>query len=642
VDALVRLALTNTVVAVALAVLAVGLGRAVRRPALTHALWILVLLKLLTPAGVPLPLPGTVPEWAAPDAAPAPCIVADQRGPLPSGAEGPAPEAATEPPALAASSQLAGPADPEPAPAESLPRVEAASELPPSPVLTPPPPMSWRPWALILWLGGSTAWLAVAGRRVRRFRRLLRFAWAAPPALQDRARRVAARLGLGHCPGVWLLPAPVSPMLWALAGAPRLLLPASLWEGLSAEQQDALLAHELAHYRRGDHWVRRLELVATALYWWHPLLWWARHRLREAEEQCCDAWVVWALPGSARAYAAALLETVLFLSRAGPALPAGSSGAGPIRRLQRRLTMIVRGTTPRALSRAGFLAVLGLGLLTLPLAPSWAEDPPPEEPAAPVAAPPQQPPGSAPAPQLAPVLTPPSALPGPQAQPGAARPQVGNRGAGSGSALQDAEDEVALLRAQQEGKAAEAQEAEALVRKARQHLSRLEQLRRQGAVGEDEPAQARLEVEVQEARLLGRRAQLKEAQLRLQQAERRLAGLHRQGDTKRGRTLVGPATEPASTGGLALDLPRTTGAPDKGAPTIPGPGGPGGMRGAPGDAERRLQELERSVERLIRELRELRRQLGRPEGSEHNGARPKAPPSGDSLPKGFPGQPAIR
>ena len=29
------------------------------------------------------------------------------------------------------------------------------------------------------------------------------------------------------------------------------------------------------------------------------MIWWARHGLREAEERCCDAWVVWALPAGA-------------------------------------------------------------------------------------------------------------------------------------------------------------------------------------------------------------------------------------------------------------------------------------------------------------------------------------------------------
>jgi beta-lactamase regulating signal transducer with metallopeptidase domain len=119
-----------------------------------------------------------------------------------------------------------------------------------------------------------------------------------------------------------LVPGKLSPMLWTLGGSPRLILPADLLAGLTAEQRATLLVHELAHLHRRDHYVRWLELVTMALYWWHPVVWWARYELREAEELCCDAWVVWALPGAGRTYAEALLECLDFLSDVSAPLPA--------------------------------------------------------------------------------------------------------------------------------------------------------------------------------------------------------------------------------------------------------------------------------------------------------------------------------
>jgi hypothetical protein len=174
---------------------------------------------------------------------------------------------------------------------------------------------------------------------------------------------------------VQLVSGRISPLLWVFGGRARLLLPAGLWDRLDAEQQQTLLIHELAHLRRGDQWVRRLEILVAGLYWWHPVVWWALRELREAEEQCCDAWVVWALPRAGRAYATALVETVDFLSEARTALPAAASGMGQVHDLRRRITMIMRGTTPRTLSTAGFLAVLGLGALLLPWLPTWAQQP---------------------------------------------------------------------------------------------------------------------------------------------------------------------------------------------------------------------------------------------------------------------------
>src|SRR5262249_29707878 len=155
---------------------------------------------------------------------------------------------------------------------------------------------------------GSVVWWSIAGMRLIRFRSSLHAARPAPDALQQRAERMGQRLGLSHRPRVYVLPGLIMPLLRGGARKACLLFPAVLWARLSGEQQDTLLAHELAHLRRCGPWVRRLELVVLGLYWWHPVVWWARHEIQEAEEQCCDAWVLWVLPAAAEAYAAALLE----------------------------------------------------------------------------------------------------------------------------------------------------------------------------------------------------------------------------------------------------------------------------------------------------------------------------------------------
>src|SRR5439155_14590304 len=164
----------------------------------------------------------------------------------------------------------------------------------------------------------------------------LSWAEAAHFELQQEAIRLARLFGLEESPGVWLVPGVVSPLLWAVAGYPRLMLPASLLKRLDGVQQATLLAHELAHYRRRDHWVRLVEFLALGLYWWCPVVWWARRELREAEEECCDAWVVWALPEASKAYANALVETLDFLSGSPAALPPVASGLGHLNLLRRR------------------------------------------------------------------------------------------------------------------------------------------------------------------------------------------------------------------------------------------------------------------------------------------------------------------
>jgi beta-lactamase regulating signal transducer with metallopeptidase domain len=342
---LVEVGLWNAAAAAVLAVAAAAASRVARRPALAHALWLLVLLKLVTPPVVPFRVPWPEPEEVATAAAPVDLPDAD----------------------------LAGPEGPLPAEDEVT-----AGFVEPAEAVAAPAAFPWAEWAAAAWLGGSALWFGWVAVQVRRFGRLLRHARRADAALQAEAEALAARLGLRRCPPVWVVPGAVSPMVWSVGRAPCLLFPAALLGRLEAEGRAALLAHELAHVRRGDHRVRLLEVVVAGLYWWCPVVWWARHRLREAEEECCDAWVVWALEGNARAYALALVQAVTFVSEARSALPAGASGIGPVPSLKRRLHMILNGKTPRALSWFGLSAVLGLGLLLLPLFPARGQPPAPK------------------------------------------------------------------------------------------------------------------------------------------------------------------------------------------------------------------------------------------------------------------------
>jgi beta-lactamase regulating signal transducer with metallopeptidase domain len=373
VDTLLRVGLSNAVAACALAMVAGAVGYFCRRPAVRHALWLLVLLKLVTPPLVDVPI------WHPADPAPAeeaPAAPAEEPVVL-------VPEPDPPPAEVAVVEVVESPEDPAAAPPEEAAR--PADVPPPESRPEPPRPLAfaWQPLALAGWLGGSLVWLALAALRAGRFTRLLRYAAPAPVALQREADRLAARLGLARSPIVRLLPGRWSPMLWAPGWAASLLLPAELLGRLDPEARRTLLAHELAHLRRCDHWVRLFEMLVTALFWWHPVVWWARRELREAEEQCCDAWVLWALPQSAKTYALALVETVDFLSEAPPALPALASGMGHVHDLRRRVTMIMQGTTPRALTWRGLLGLLGLGAFLLPVMPSWAQE---EQPGAPIRA----------------------------------------------------------------------------------------------------------------------------------------------------------------------------------------------------------------------------------------------------------------
>ena len=116
---------------------------------------------------------------------------------------------------------------------------------------------------------------------------------------------------------------------------PVILVPASVLVGLTPQQLEALLAHELAHIRRHDYLVNILQMVVETLLFYHPAVWWISGRIRHERELCCDDIAV-AACGNAVAYARALTQLEK-LRPVGPSLVMGSAGGGLYRRVQRLL-----------------------------------------------------------------------------------------------------------------------------------------------------------------------------------------------------------------------------------------------------------------------------------------------------------------
>lgn len=162
------------------------------------------------------------------------------------------------------------------------------------------------PWAVAVWLIGVgvlslrlfASWLSV-----------LRLRWrATQPASADwqaMLGRLAERLRVTR---------PVKLVESALVEVPAvigwlrpiILLPASAMTGLTTEQLEALLAHELAHVRRHDYLINLLQTVVETLLFYHPAIWWLSHRIRVEREHCCDDLAA-SVSGDRLSYAKALV-----------------------------------------------------------------------------------------------------------------------------------------------------------------------------------------------------------------------------------------------------------------------------------------------------------------------------------------------
>ena len=189
-------------------------------------------------------------------------------------------------------------------------------------------------------LGG---WILVQ-RLYRRERRRL------TPLLEARCAALRERLEVSRHVKFYLSRAIEAP---AVIGwfRPLVLLPFTALTGLSPEQLEAIVVHELAHIRRFDCFVNLFQIAAETLLFYHPAVWWVSGRVRAERENCCDDIAV-AVCGDAGVYARAL--TVVEGWRAMPALVMAANGSALKFRIERLLG--VKAMTSNV-SSAGIAAV---------------------------------------------------------------------------------------------------------------------------------------------------------------------------------------------------------------------------------------------------------------------------------------------
>lgn len=215
------------------------------------------------------------------------------------------------------------------------------------------------PLPAAVWVAGTALLILVTTLRVLRFRRRLSQALPAPGSVMRVVESACQQIGLRRVPETLMIDGRFSPMIWC-GPRPRLILPAPLWSQLDDPGRRAVVFHELAHVRRYDHWVSWADAIIGSLYWWHPLVWWARRRLHAEAEVCCDAWVTSLLPRTRRAYAKALLVTRQYVADENEPVPALGIGVttGRARRFARRLTMVMTESVKPRLSASGLALVL--------------------------------------------------------------------------------------------------------------------------------------------------------------------------------------------------------------------------------------------------------------------------------------------
>jgi beta-lactamase regulating signal transducer with metallopeptidase domain len=213
-----------------------------------------------------------------------------------------------------------------PAPTVAVPHVTAWKASARSAVAPQRSAPDLFPWMVEAWLIGVALFsLRSAGGFLLLERMRRRQSVVVSGRLKEVCVELQGRIGLTrairYCQCQWLeAPAVIG---WF---RPVVFLPLTALTGLSEDQLQAVIAHELAHIQRLDSFVNAFQVVVETLLFYHPAVWWLNQRIRLERENCCDDTAI-ALCGNAVEYARAL--TLMEEWRVAPAM-AMAANRGPL------------------------------------------------------------------------------------------------------------------------------------------------------------------------------------------------------------------------------------------------------------------------------------------------------------------------
>ncbi|QTC88363.1 M56 family metallopeptidase [Brevundimonas pondensis] len=267
------------------------------------------------------------------------------------------------------------------------------------------------PWTVIAALIYASGLVFIAGRFLLGVWTLRRWSETGRPVSHRVWTETLARLEAPQGARLIATPHVRAPLSWGLP-------PGTILVGEDcvrrAETAEAVLAHELAHIRRGDWIFALLSRLALALFWFNPLVWLLHAHLAARTEEAADALAVDRMDH--RTYARVLVDLASNLANPSATGRAALGMTGSHASLAKRISRIMK-VRPKASPRpialllsAGGLLAIATPLAAIELTPridatAWL---------APPAPPPAPPAPPAPSAVLAPRLRPRPGAPAPR------------------------------------------------------------------------------------------------------------------------------------------------------------------------------------------------------------------------------------
>lgn len=148
---------------------------------------------------------------------------------------------------------------------------------------------------------------------------------------------------------------------------PVVLLPVGIASGLTINQLEAILAHELAHIKRYDYLVNIFQNFVEILFFFHPATWFISGKVRDERENCCDDFAV-EICGDSLVLAKALTQVASYQQQPRLAMAFGAKRQTFMDRIKR----IIGINDSKPMSYGNWAAVLGM-ILVVALGVTYAQ-----------------------------------------------------------------------------------------------------------------------------------------------------------------------------------------------------------------------------------------------------------------------------
>jgi beta-lactamase regulating signal transducer with metallopeptidase domain len=231
-------------------------------------------------------------------------------------------------------------------PAATIERVNTAITEPPIPISAPVVKeravrLTVHQWLGFGWVVG-VAIFAVFGviKAWRTNLWLCRQRKPLPAKLRSGIEDLFSGFDLKTLPKIWLLEGISQPFVWGLLRG-SIYLPADFVKVDNAEHRKGVLGHELSHILRFDAAVNLLQVMAQAIFWFHPFVWWANKKIRGEREKCCDEMAIARLGAKARDYSSAIVNILISEHESTRPVPS-LAVAGPVKNIEERIKTMLR------------------------------------------------------------------------------------------------------------------------------------------------------------------------------------------------------------------------------------------------------------------------------------------------------------